>query len=537
MMDYELTLTPLLDRARKMFAAKEIVTKVGNEYARTNYENVIYRVGKLASALRELGVKPGDRVATIAWNNTRHLELYLAIPCMGAVLHPINIRLPPDQIIYIVNQAEDKVLLLDPGLIPLVEKLAPDFKYTKHYIVMGEEEPKITTLRPILAYEELLKTASPEFQWPHLHENDAAAMCYTSGTTGHPKGVVYSHRSIYLHSMGLCMADMIGISELDVFMPVVPMFHVLAWGTPYACTMVGSKQVFPGPHLMPRDLISLIQSEQVTVSAGVPTLWLGMLNYLEKEHFDLGSIRMLLSGGAATPKSMIETYQKKHNINVVHAWGMTETSPLGTICHLRSHHRELPEEERYNILAKQGSPAACIEIRAVDEQGQEVPWDGETRGELQVRGPWVAGGYYNDNSLQESFSGGWFRTGDLVTIDQEGFMEVVDRLKDLVRSGGEWISTQELEKALMDHPKVQDAAVIAVAHPKWQERPLACVVPRPEYKDIINKQELFLHLQPRFSRMYLPDDIVFVDSLPKTSVGKNNKKILREQYKGYVLPE
>jgi len=537
MMDYPLTLTPLLDRARRLFPKKEIITKAGPNLERMTYGQMTERVARLANALEKLGVRRGDRVATFAWNNERHLELYFAIPCMGAVLHTLNLRLPADQLTYIVAHAEDQVLFVDPTLLPVIEKLAPQFKSVKHYVVMGDKVPEGTTLKPVHSYEELLANASPDYPWPHLDENEAAAMCYTSGTTGHPKGVVYSHRSIYLHSLALSLIDSLGFAEHDVFLPVVPMFHVLAWGIPFATVMLGTTLVFPGPHLQPRDLAELIQAEKVTMTAGVPTLWLGLLALLDKERYDLSSLRCLIVGGAAAPQSMIEGFEKKHGLKVIHAWGMTETSPLGTVSRLKSYQEQLPDEQRFGFRAKQGLSVPGIEIRGVDDSGREIPWNGKAFGELQVRGPWVISSYYHDDRSAESFMDGWFRTGDVVTIDDEGFVQIVDRTKDLVKSGGEWISSQELENAIMAHPKVLEAAVIAIPHPKWQERPLACVVPKPDFKDSLTKAEIYDHLRPRFDKMYLPDDIVFVEALPKTSVGKFDKKVLRAQYKDYQLPE
>lgn len=535
MMDYALTLRPLLERAQRLFAKKEIVTKAGPGLERFTYGQMAERAGRLATALEKLGVRRGDRVATFAWNNARHLELYWAVPCMGAVLHPLNLRLPGDQLAYIINHAEDQVLFVDPSLLPGVEKLAPHLKSVKHFVVMGDKVPEGTALSPVHAYEDLLN-ASPDYAWPNLDENDAAAMCYTSGTTGHPKGVAYSHRSIYLHSLGLSMADSFGLSERDIFMPVVPMFHVLAWGTPFACTMLGTKLVFPGPHLQPRDLAELIQAEKVTLTAGVPTLWLGLLALLEKERYDLSSLRGMIVGGSAAPQSMIEAFEKKHGLTVIHAWGMTEMSPLGTVSRPKSYQQDLSEAERFAIRAKQGTSVPGVEIRAMGEDGQAVAWDGKAFGELQVRGPWIISSYYNDPRSADSFMEGWFRTGDVVTIDPEGFVQIVDRTKDLVKSGGEWISSQDIENAIMAHPKVLEAAVIAVPHPKWQERPLACVVAKPDFKDALTKDEIYDHLRARFEKMYLPDDIVFIDAVPKTSVGKFDKKVLRVQYKEYALP-
>jgi fatty-acyl-CoA synthase len=532
MMDYPLTLRPIMERAAKIYPKRELSTRTGPTMFRYTYADFYARVNQLAAALRRLGVQPGDRVATLAWNSHRHLELYFGIPCMGAVCHTLNLRLPPDQIVYIVNHAADKVIVVDASLLPLIEKLAPHLKTVEHFIVMGDAQ---TSLPNALSYEQLLAAESTSFDWPELDENSAAAMCYTSGTTGNPKGVVYSHRSIYLHTMAACFADGIGISQRDVVMPVVPMFHVLAWGIPYASTMVGARQVFPGPHMQPRDLAELIQNEKVTLTAGVPTLWLGLLQLLENERYDISSLRAMPVGGSAAPRSMIEAYQKKLGVQICHAWGMTETSPLGTVCILKQEMENLPEDEQFAIRAKQGIPVPGVEIRAVDENGREVPWDGKTMGELQIRGPWIASSYYNDPRTADSFSNGWFRTGDVVNIDPEGYMQIVDRTKDLVKSGGEWISTVELETAIMGHPKVLEAAVIAVPHPKWQERPLAIVVPKSG--DAPSKQDIYDLLEKQFAKWQLPDDIVFVESIPKTSVGKFDKKVVRQQYKDYRLPD
>src|SRR5258708_7589741 len=385
MMDYQLTHQPLLERAQRLYPTKEVVAKGGPNMERSNWGTVAERVGRLSNALARLGVKPGDRVATFAWNNTRHLELYFAIPNMGAVLHPLNLRLPPDQLAYIVQHADDQVLFVDPSLVPAVERLAPLFKTVKQYVIMAEALRQ-TSLSPVYSYEELLRAESADVAWPKLDENSAAAMCYTSGTTGNPKGVVYSHRALYLHSMGLTMSCSFGMSEADVFLPVVPMFHVLAWGTPFVCAMLGLKVVFPGPHLTPPDLAGLIQGGRVTITAGVPTLWLGLLALLEKEPYDLSSLRAMIVGGAAAPQSMIENYQKKHGLKIVHAWGMTEMSPLGTVGNLKSYHEHLPEAEKYALRAKQGLPGPGVEVRALDVMGAEIPWAGNAFGEVECRG-------------------------------------------------------------------------------------------------------------------------------------------------------
>jgi fatty-acyl-CoA synthase len=538
MMDWPLTLHHFLDRAARLFPRKEIATRTAAGMHRYTYADFHRRVHRLAHALTRLGIGRGDRVATFAWNTYRHLEIYFAAPCMGAVLHTLNIRLAPDQLIYIINHAEDRVIFVDASLVPLLERIRDQIPTVKAFVIMSDTGPVQTSLSPALDYEALL-AESPEapYPWPHLDENAAAGMCYTSGTTGNPKGVVYSHRAIFLHSMALCLADTFGICERDVLMPVVPMFHANAWGMPFAGVMVGAKLVFPGPHLQPRDIAELIQNERVTVTAGVPTIWIGLYALLERERYDLSSLRVMPVGGSAMPRALIEAFEKRFGIRIAHAWGMTEMTPLGTVANLKSYMESWPDEERFAVRAKQGMPVVGVEIRAVDEQGREVPWDGKTMGELQVRGPWVIRAYYNDPRTAEAFQDGWFRTGDVVTIDPEGYIQIVDRTKDLIKSGGEWISSVDLENALMAHPKVLEAAVIAVPHPKWQERPLAVVVPRPEFKEDLTKEELLEFLRPRFAKWWLPDDIVFVEAIPKTSVGKFDKKVLREQFKDYRLPE
>jgi acyl-CoA synthetase (AMP-forming)/AMP-acid ligase II len=403
--------------------------------------------------------------------------------------------------------------------------------------VMADGPMPQTSLANAISYEELLAGESPEYAWPQLDENSALAMCYTSGTTGNPKGAVYSHRGMFLHSMMACLADTLGISERDAVLPVVPMFHANAWGLPYASTFVGAKQVFPGPFLDGKSLAELIQNERVTVAGGVPTIWMGLLQVLEKESYDISSLRLMPVGGSAAPQSMIERYQNQFDAYIAHAWGMTEMSPIGTISHLKSHMADWPDDQKFKVRAKQGTTVPGVEARVVDIDGRELPWDGQSFGELQVRGPWVIKSYYNDERSADSFQDGWFRTGDVATIDEEGYLQIVDRTKDLVKSGGEWISTVELENAIMAHPQVLEAAVIAVPHPKWQERPLACVVPKPDAKDMLSPGEILEFLSSRVAKWQLPDEVVFIESVPKTSVGKFDKKVLREQYKDYKLPD
>ncbi len=536
-MDYPLTLTHILERARRLFPRKEIVTKTAGGLHRYTYADMVGRAGRLAHALDRLGIGADGRVATFAWNTNRHLEIYFAAPCSGRVLHTLNLRLFPDQVVYIANHAEDQVVFVDASLLPALEKLASQLKTVRHYVVMTDGALPETTLPNAISYEELLAAASPDYDWPRLDENSACAMCYTSGTTGNPKGAVYSHRGMFLHSIMMCTTDAAGISERDAVLPVVPMFHANAWGLPYAATMAGSKHVFPGPFLDGKSLAELIQSERVTVAAGVPTIWMGLLQVLETEAYDLSSIRLMPVGGSAAPQSMIERYEKQFGAYIMHAWGMTEMSPVGTVSHLKSHMADWPEAERFKVRAKQGTTVPAVEARVVDVDGRELPWDGRSFGELQVRGPWIISSYYNDERSADSFQDGWFRTGDVATIDEEGYVQIVDRTKDLVKSGGEWISTVDLENEIMGHPKVLEAAVVAVPHPRWQERPLACVVPKPDFKDSLTAAELLEYLSSRVAKWQLPDEVIFIESVPKTSVGKFDKKVLREQFKDHQLPD
>ncbi|MBI3666790.1 MAG: long-chain fatty acid--CoA ligase [Acidobacteria bacterium] len=537
MMDYPLTLQHILERAGRLFAKKEIVTRTASGMHRYCYGDYYRRTHRLARALERLGVRPGDRVGTLAWNTSRHLEQYFGVPCYGAVLHTLNLRLPHDQLAYIINHAEDKVIFVDSSLASILEQIRGQIPTVQHFVIMHDDGSVAAALAPAADYEELLASVPEEpYPWPRLDENDAAGMCYTSGTTGNPKGVVYSHRSIFLHSYGLTMADTFALSERDVLLQIVPMFHANGWGKPFAAVMVGAKIVFPGPHPQPRDLARLIQEEHVTIMGAVPTIWIGLYNLLEQEKFDLSSVRMAATAGSAIPRQFVESFEKRYGLRVVQAWGMTETTPIGTVSVPKSYMDAWPEEQRFAVRARQGVTVAGVDIRAVDEQGQEIPWDGQTMGELQIRGPWICSGYYQDPRSEGSFSDGWFRTGDVVTIDAEGYIQIADRTKDLVKSGGEWISSVELESALMAHPKVLEAAVIAVHHPKWQERPLAAVAPKPEYRGKITKEEILEFLAARVAKWWLPDDVVFIDAVPKTSVGKFDKKALRERFKDYRLP-
>jgi fatty-acyl-CoA synthase len=535
MMDYPLTLTHFFERSRRLFPTKSLATRVpGQPLFRYTYADFADRVCRLAGALPGLGVGPGDRVGTFAWNSHRHLELYWAAPLSGAVLHTVNIRLSPRDIAYIVNHAGDRVLFVDASLWPVIEPLRSELRTVRRYVVLPDGAAAAPPA-DVPDYEGLLAGARPVADWTRLDEGQAAGMCYTSGTTGHPKGVVYSHRAIFLHSMAVAMTDSLGLCERDVILHVVPMFHVNAWCIPYAAVMVGATQIFAGPAPQPRDIVELVQAERVTFVGAVPTVWIAVKELVEKEGFDLSSIRCLPIGGSAAPRHLIELYEKKFGVPMTHAWGMTETTPLGTVSRLKSYMETWPDEQRYAVRAKQGYPVAGFDIRAVDEQGREVDWDGQTMGELQVRGPWVARSYYEHPEGAAQFTAdGWFRTGDVVTIDPEGYIQITDRTKDLIKSGGEWISSLDMEGLLMAHPKVLEAAVIAVPHPKWIERPLACVVPKAEHRGAVTAQELLDFLRPQVARWALPDALVFVDAIPKTSVGKFDKKVLREQFKDWA---
>jgi len=530
MMDYPLTLQHAYNRAVRLFSRKEIVTCTDEGTHRYTYKEWGKRTAQLAHALHNAGYKEGDRIATFGWNTYRHLELYFAVPCIGAVLHTLNIRLFAEQLVYIVNNAEDKIIFVDGDLVPVLESLADQLKTVKQYVIMGDAPNATGKLQPAIDYETFIAGQPESYDWPQLDENTAAAMCYTSGTTGNPKGVVYSHRSIFLHSMGVGLADGAGISERDTVLPVVPMFHANAWGFPHAGIMMGSNFVLPGRFLDPLKIAQLMAEERVTVACGVPTIWIGMLHMLEREHLDLSSLRAIYCGGSAIPRSLIEgLYRNK--LNIVHAWGMTETSPLASVCNLRSYQQDLPLEEVFRIKGKQGTVLPGVEFRVVDmETGQEVPWDNQSYGELQVRGPWIARAYYADSESSAKFADGWLRTGDVAVVDEDGMLQLVDRTKDLVKSGGEWISSVELEGLIMGHPKVLEACVIGIPHPKWSERPLGCIVAKPDYAGQITKEEIMAYLTPLVAKWWLPDDIVFIDAIPKTSVGKFDKKVLRSRY-------
>jgi fatty-acyl-CoA synthase len=527
MPDYPLTLQHFLWRSTTLFPDKEIVTRRDQGTHRYHYRELGARVAQLAHALKALGVGPSDRVGTFAWNNYRHLELYLAVPCSGAVLHTINLRLFPEQLAYVINDAEDRVIFVDASTLPALERIAGKMPSVRSYVCLTDGAIPETTLKPMVSYEELIASQPTTYPWPALDERDAAAMCYTTGTTGQPKGVVYSHRSAYLHSYAVALGDSMGLRESDCVLPVVPMFHANAWGLAYAATMVGAKLAFPDRFLDPASLATLIRDEKVTLPAGVPTIWIGLLQYLEKTGTELPSVRIIPCGGSAIPPALMDGMARR-GLTMLHAWGMTETSPVATISSVKSSLRDGPEAEA-RIRLKQGIPVPGVELRlAAVDTGAILPWDGTTVGEIQVRGPWVTSSYYRGADPDRFTADGWLRTGDVANVDAEGYVQIVDRTKDLVKSGGEWISSVELESAIMGHPKVLEAAVIGIPDPRWQERPVAYVVAKPDFKNAITQDEILAYLESRVAKWWLPDEVRFIDEIPKTSVGKFDKKVLRQ---------
>jgi fatty-acyl-CoA synthase len=520
--DYQLTLGHVLDRMRGMCGHKEVVTLTDDGVKRTSYAEVGDRVDRLCRGLESLGIGRGDRVATFMWNSQEHLELYLAAPCMGAVLHTINIRLFPEQLTYIANHAEDQVIFVDDTLVPVLEKVAPTFETVRHYVIVGDGDAG--SLPNAVRYEELLAAQEPGYDYPDLDECTPAGLCFTSGTTGNPKGVIYSHRSNVLHCLATCMADTIGVTGSDRVLPVVPMFHVNAWGLPYASVLVGADLIMPSRFLQAEPLAKLIESERVTLTGAVPTIWLDVLRYADEHKPDLSSLRTVICGGAAVPESLMRAFEERHGVRIMQAWGMTETSPIAAVARPPA---DAEGEEHWRYRAATGKIVPLVETRIVDDEGQEVPWDGKATGEIEVRGPWIASDYFNDPAGPEKFRDGWLRTGDIASIDAQGFVRISDRAKDLIKSGGEWISSVELENALMSHPSVAEAAVIAKPDERWTERPLACVVLAEGAE--CSPEELCDHLQDQVAKWWIPDEFAFIDEVPKTSVGKFDKKVLRKR--------
>ena len=526
MQDYPLTIQHVLWRSERLFSRKEIVTKREEGVHRYSYRDMTRRATQLANVLRKLGIKEGDRVATLAWNNYRHLEGYYAVPCMGAVLHTLNLRLFPDQLEFTIRDAGDKLIIVDKTLIPILNKVAGKLPTVEAIVVMNDGGPLPEhDLGEMLDYETLLAAEKPEFDWPELDERSAAAMCYTSGTTGNPKGVVYSHRSQFLHSLALTSKDVIGLSERDAILPVVPMFHANSWGLPYAAGMVGCKMIFPDRWMGDGQVIlDLATQEGATLLGGVPTIWINMLGVIKQSGARLPKVHTVLCGGSAVPRSLMEQMDAV-GLRILHAWGMTETSPIGSTGMVRSW---IPEDEELAFRLKQGIAAIGVEIRIADlATGKELPWDGEAFGEIQCKGPWIASGYHNNADPGKITDDGWFRTGDVATIDPDGYVTIVDRTKDVIKSGGEWISSVELEGAIMAHPKVLEAAVVGLPHSKWSERPVAFVVARPESKGDLTADEIRDFLSDKVAKWWLPDEVRFIDEIPKTSTLKFDKKVLR----------
>ncbi|UZG49942.1 3-(methylthio)propionyl-CoA ligase [Caldimonas thermodepolymerans] len=535
MMQMPLMISSLLVHAARHNGDIEIVSKrVEGDIHRYTYRDAELRARKLAQALARLGCEEGDRVGTLAWNGYRHFEIYYGTSGSGLVCHTINPRLFPEQIAWIINDAEDRVLCFDLTFLPLVEKLAPQLRTVQHYVLMTDRAhmPAQTSLPDLKCYDELVEAENGDYAWPQFDENTASSICYTSGTTGNPKGAVYSHRSTVLHAYASALPDAMACGGADVILPVVPMFHVNAWGIPYSAALVGAKLVFPGPHLDGKSLYELFETEKVTFSAGVPTVWLGLLTYVKENKLTFSTFKRTVIGGSACPPAMIRTLEDDYGVNVIHAWGMTELSPLGTLSKLKSKHANLPREEQRRILEKQGKVIYGIDMEITDDNGNALPWDGKASGNLVVRGHWVIDRYFRSDSLP--LQNGWFPTGDVATIDPDGYMQITDRSKDVIKSGGEWISSIDLENIAMAHPAVHEAAAIACRHPKWDERPLLVVVRKPGQE--VTREELLKFYEGKIAKWQIPDDVVFVDEIPHTATGKMQKLKLREQFANYKLP-
>lgn len=528
MMDYQLTIPHLLERANKLFYDSEIVSRYPDKsIKRYTYRDMYKRARSLAAYLTNYGLKKGDRVATLMYNNHVHLEAYLGVPSAGFVIHTVNIRLHENDIIYIINHAEDRILIIEDTLLPLLEKI--EDKISVEQIIVAPLKEQIVNNKYVDYEKQVMATDGDGFNYPEIAENEAAGLCYTSGTTGRPKGVLYSHRAQCLHALTISLPDVSNVKYSDAITPVVPMFHVNAWGFPFAMTMLGCKQVYPGPHLDAKSLLDLYEKENVNLTVGVPTVWLSIINELEKNKYNLNKDFTFLTGGAPAPQGMIKRLLEM-GYNVVHGWGMTETTPVGLINRLKPEMNKLSIEEKSEILTKQGQPLPFIDVKGVDYNG-EIPWDGKTMGELYIRGPWIAKAYFKTEA-EDKFLDNYFATGDIAVIDNKGYVKIVDRSKDLIKSGGEWISSVDLENALMSHDKIKEAAVVAYPHEVWQERPLAFVVVKEGEK--VTKEELHDFLSKKFAKWWLPDDYIFIDEIPRTSAGKFLKRELRDNVSKYI---
>ncbi len=542
MMDMPLLVSSILQHAARHFGDTEVVSRrVEGDLHRYTYADCERRARKLADAFVRQGVGIGDRVATLAWNGYRHLELYYAVGGMGAVVHTLNPRLHPQQIAWIINHAGDVHLAFDLTFLPIVEAIAEHCPNVKTWIAMcdADRQPKSDKVANLVNYETFLEEGGEDYSWPQIDERSACGLCYTSGTTGNPKGAMYSHRSTVLHAYGSALPDAMGASSRDSILPVVPMFHVNAWGVPYSAPLVGAKLVFPGPQLDGKSLYELFEAEGVTYSAGVPTVWLGLLQHVKQAGAKFSTLQRTVIGGSACPPAMIRTFRDEYGVEVIHAWGMTEMSPLGTLCKLQNKHLKMPEAAQQKLLEKQGHVIFGVDMKIVDDEDKVLPWDGETFGNLMVRGPWVVKEYFRgeggDPLHYDADGRGWFPTGDVATIDADGYMHITDRSKDVIKSGGEWISSIELENLALAHPAVANAAVIGVAHPKWDERPLLVVVKKPDAQ--VTRDELIAYYEGKVAKWWTPDDVQFVEQIPLGATGKVLKTKLREQFADYRLPE
>ena len=546
MMQMPLLISALLVHAERHHGEREIVSRrVEGDIHRTTYKELATRSRRMAKALAKLGVKMGDRVATLAWNGYRHMELYYAASGSGAILHTLNPRLHPDQVAYIADHAEDSVLFFDLTFLPLVAAAAARTKTIRHFVVMTDRAhfeklvpaDAAAKIPNLLVYEDLVAAEDDHFTWPHFDENTASSLCYTSGTTGNPKGVLYSHRSTVLHTYAGAMPDALNCGAADTILPVVPMFHVNAWGLPYIGCMVGAKLVFPGAGLDGKSLYELFENEGVTLSAGVPTVWQGLLGYVEANKLSFSTMKRTVIGGSACPPAMLRAFGKNYGVHVLHAWGMTEMSPLGTVCSFKAEHLKQSTDERYEVMSKQGRAVFGVDMKIVDEQGAELPWGGEASGDLLVRGPWIVHRYFRGDGgdpLQYVNGDGWFPTGDVAKIDAAGYMQITDRSKDVIKSGGEWIGSIDLENIAMAHPAVAMAACIAAHHPKWDERPLLVVVKKPGAE--VTREQLIAFYEGKIAKWWTPDDVVFVDAIPLGATGKVQKNKLRETFREHRLP-
>jgi 3-(methylthio)propionyl---CoA ligase len=538
MMERPLLITDIMRFADRNYPDVEIVSvTLDAPRHRCTWRDVLRRTRQLANALTKEGIRPGDRVASLAWNDYRHVELYYAVSCIGAVMHTVNPRLFPEQLEYIINHAADRMLFIDPTLLPLLKGLEGKVPCVERVVVMTSDAAMPEPVKGVLtSYESFIEGQPTEYDWPTFDERTASSLCYTSGTTGHPKGVLYSHRSNVLHAYAGCLSDAVGVSAQDVILAVVPMFHANAWGLPYNAAMTGTKLVLPGPKMGDAEtLVDLMNTEQVTMAAGVPTVWTLLLNYLAQSGKTIPSLKKTLIGGSAVPYAMIKTFEEQYGVKVLQGWGMTETSPLGTVGTLRPAMESLPAEERYRIHAKQGHGIFGIEMKIVDDDGEELRWDGKSSGELKVRGNWVCSGYFGLDHSAAHDADGWFATGDVAAIGPDGFLQITDRAKDVIKSGGEWISSVDLENCACGHPDVLMAAAIGVKHPKWEERPVLLIVPRQGCQP--TRESVLAHVAEHFAKWQLPDAVVVVESLPMTATGKVSKKDLRVRYADLLMKE